>query len=156
VLLMSQTSPTSSPISSNKLSPGTRVLRASPSFSGRTIGASCATEGRRDITFRRKNNHYALLGVPSHASSSDIKVAYRKLALKYHPDVMPQHQFEAATELFSEINEAYDILSDSQKRKAYDDQHLIPNFNTARGAASPSSSFGHGRGRNWETDQCWC
>jgi len=58
---------------------------------------------------------------------------------------------------FSEINKAYDTLSDSQKRKAYDDLYVIPNFETARAAACPSSSsFGHWRGKNWETDQCWC
>jgi len=155
--LMSQTSPRSNPISSNQLSPGNRVLRASASFNGRTISASCATEGTRDIPFRRKKDHYALLGVPSHASCSDIRVAYRRLALKYHPDVMPMHQLETATELFSEINKGYDTLSDPQKRKAYDDLCVIPNFETARAAACPSSSsFGHWRGRNWETDQCWC
>jgi hypothetical protein len=147
--LIFPTSTTSSPISSNQLSPGNRVLRASASFNGRTISASFATEEKRD--------HYALLGVPCHASCSDMRVAYRRLALKYHPDVMPLHQLETATDLFSEINEAYDTLSDPQKRKAYDDLRLIPNFDTARAAASPSSSsFGHWRGRNWETDQCWC
>jgi len=150
--LMSPTSPTCSRISSNPLSPGKRVLRASASFNGRTISASCATEEKRDIAFRRrKKDHYALLGVPCGVSYSDIRVAYRRLALKYHPDVMPLHQLETATDLFSEINEAYDTLSDPQKRKAYDDKHLIPSFNTARAAGS-----GHWRGRSWETDQCWC
>jgi len=155
--LIFPTSTTSSPISSTQLSPGNRFLRASASFNGRTISASFATEEKRDIAFKRKKDHYALLGVPCHASCSDIRVAYRRLALKYHPDVMPLHQLETATDLFSEINEAYDTLSDPQKRKAYDDLRLIPNFDTARAAASPSSSsFGHWRGRNWETDQCWC
>jgi len=157
---MSQTNPTSSPISSNQPSPGKRVLRASASFNGRPISASCATEEKRDINiaFRKKKDHYALLGVPCDSSYSDIRVAYRKLALKYHPDVKPLHQLETATELFSEINKAYDTLSDPQKRKAYDALHIIPNFDTARTAASPSSSspFGQWKGRNWETDQCWC
>jgi len=153
---MSPTSTTSSPISSNQLSSGKRVLRASASFNGRTISASGTTEEKRDIAFRRKKDYYALFGVPCDASYSDIRVSYRRLALKYHPDVMPLQQLETATELFSEINEAYDTLSDPQKRKAYDDLHLIPNFDTARAAAAPSSSFGQWRGRNWETDQCWC
>jgi hypothetical protein len=150
--LMSPTSPTCSRISSNPLSAGKRVLRASASFNGRTISASCATEEKRGLAFRRrKKDHYALLGVPCGVSYSDIRVAYRRLALKYHPDVMPLHQLETATDLFSEINEAYDTLSDPQKRKAYDDMLLIPSFNTARAAGS-----GHWRGRSWETDQCWC
>jgi hypothetical protein len=150
---MSQTSPASSPISS----PRKRVLTSSASINGRTISASCATEEKRDIAFWRKQDHYALLGVPCDASFSDIRVAYRKLALRYHPDVMPLHQLETSTERFSEINKAYDTLSDPEKRKAYDDLQLIPNFDTARAAASPvSSSYGQWRGKNWETDQCWC
>jgi hypothetical protein len=152
---MSQTSPTVSSISGNQRSAGKRVLSASASFNGRTTSTSCATEEKRDIAFRRKNDHYALLGVPCHASYSDIRVAYRRLALKYHPDVMTLDKLETPTRFFSEINEAHDTLSDPQKRKAYDDIYLIPSFDTARTPGSPSSSFRQWRRRNWETDQCW-
>ncbi len=65
-----------------------------------------------------KKNYYEILGVDKKASNDDIKSAYRKLAMKYHPD-RNQGNAEAA-EKFKEINEAHETLSDSQKRAAYD------------------------------------
>lgn len=61
---------------------------------------------------------YELLGVERNASETDIKKAYRKLAMKYHPDRNPDDK--SAEEKFKEIQRAYDILSDSKKRAAYD------------------------------------
>ena len=61
---------------------------------------------------------YEILGVARSASDDDIKKAYRKLAMKYHPDRNPDSK--EAEEKFKEIKEAYEILSDSQKRAAYD------------------------------------
>lgn len=63
-------------------------------------------------------DYYAILGVNKSASQEEIKKAYRKLALKYHPDRNPGDK--TAEEKFKEINEAYDILKDEQKRAAYD------------------------------------
>lgn len=65
-----------------------------------------------------KRDYYEVLGVAKGADDSEIKKAYRKLAKKYHPDANPDNK--EAEEKFKEISEAYEILSDSQKRAAYD------------------------------------
>jgi curved DNA-binding protein len=65
-----------------------------------------------------KKDYYDLLGVQKTASEEEIKKAYRKLALKYHPDRNPGNK--QAEEQFKEINEAYAVLSDKDKRKEYD------------------------------------
>jgi curved DNA-binding protein len=62
-------------------------------------------------------DYYQILGVPREADTADIKKAYRKLARKYHPDV---NQQAGAEENFKQINEAYEVLKDSDKRQAYD------------------------------------
>ncbi len=65
-----------------------------------------------------KKDYYEVLGVGKTASGDDFKKAYRKLAMQYHPDRNPDN--EDAAQKFREISEAYDILSDDQKRAAYD------------------------------------
>ena len=65
-----------------------------------------------------KKNYYDILGVDKKASADEIKAAYRKLAMKYHPDRNQGN--EEAAEKFKEINEANETLSDQQKRAAYD------------------------------------
>ena len=64
-------------------------------------------------------DYYETLGVSRNASDSDIKKAYRKLTMQYHPDRNLDNPEEAA-EKFKEIQKAYDILSDPQKKAAYD------------------------------------
>ena len=64
-------------------------------------------------------DYYHILGVPQNASDEQIKKAYRKLAMQYHPDRNPDKE-KWANEKFKEINEAYAVLGDPQKRKQYD------------------------------------
>lgn len=63
-------------------------------------------------------DYYKILGVDKNATDAEIKKKYRKLAKKYHPDVNQNN--EAASNKFKEINEAYEVLSDKEKRKQYD------------------------------------
>lgn len=65
-----------------------------------------------------KRDYYEVLGLAKGASEDDIKKAYRKLAMKYHPDRNPDDK--SAEEKFKEASEAYEVLSDAQKRSAYD------------------------------------
>ena len=65
-----------------------------------------------------KSDYYDLLGVDRNAEASAIKKAYRKLAIKYHPDKNPDDAEAEAK--FKEIGEAYEVLSDEEKRAAYD------------------------------------
>ena len=67
-----------------------------------------------------KRDYYEILGVPKTATLADIKKAYRSLALKYHPDRVPEAEKKAAEEKFKEISEAYGVLSDPQKKQTYD------------------------------------
>ncbi|CAG8630926.1 14815_t:CDS:10, partial [Acaulospora morrowiae] len=65
----------------------------------------------------RPTNYYEVLGVESNATENEIRKAYRKLAMKFHPDKNPD---EEASEKFKEISHAYEILSDQEKREMYD------------------------------------
>lgn len=65
----------------------------------------------------QKRDYYDILGVQREASSEEIKKAFRRLARQYHPDINKE---EGAADKFKEINEAYEVLSDSQKRAVYD------------------------------------
>ncbi|HEY7740839.1 MAG TPA: molecular chaperone DnaJ [Steroidobacteraceae bacterium] len=89
-----------------------------------------------------KRDYYQVLGVPRNATEDAIKKAYRRLAMKYHPDRNPDDK--EAEERFKEAKEAYEILTDAQKRAAYD-QYGHAGLDAARGAGqgfSPSEAFG--------------
>src|SRR3974377_100688 len=65
-----------------------------------------------------KQDYYDLLGVSNKATAKDIRAAFRKLARKYHPDLNPGDK--SAEEKFKQVQEAYDVLSDTKKRQMYD------------------------------------
>lgn len=67
-----------------------------------------------------ENDYYKILGVDKKASDEDIKKAYRKLAMKYHPDHYKGDDKKGAEEQFKKISEAYAVLKDAEKRKQYD------------------------------------
>ena len=67
-----------------------------------------------------KRDYYDVLGVQKNASEAEIKKAYRRLAMKHHPDRNTGDQAAAAEKSFKEAKEAYEVLSDAQKRAAYD------------------------------------
>ena len=67
----------------------------------------------------QKRDYYEVLEVPKTATADELKKAYRKMAKKYHPDANPNNKAEAEAK-FKEVNEAYEVLSDKQKRNMYD------------------------------------
>ena len=82
-----------------------------------------------------KRDYYEVLGVDKNATDEELKKAFRKLAKKYHPDANQDNKAEAEAK-FKEVNEAYEVLSDSQKRKMYDQF----------GFNGPQGGFGGGNG----------
>ena len=89
----------------------------------------------------RSPDYYKTLGVDRKASADEIKKAYRKLARKYHPDTNKE---AGAEERFKEISEAYDVLSDSEKRKKYDRGGLFTTANPFGGAAGGATAADFG------------
>lgn len=97
-----------------------------------------------------KRDYYEVLGVDKNATDEEIKKAYRKLAKKYHPDANPDNKKEAEAK-FKEVNEAYETLSDKQKRQMYDQfgpegpsgfNGFGGGFNGANGSYTYSTSYG--------------
>lgn len=89
----------------------------------------------------QSKNYYNVLGVSETASGDEIKKAYRKLAVKYHPDKNPSNPKEAETK-FKEISEAYFVLSDEKKRAQYDQMRKF--------GGGSSGNFAGAQGFNFE------
>jgi len=86
-----------------------------------------------------KRDYYEVLGVPKTATQDELKKAYRKLAVQYHPDKNPNDK--SAEEKFKELGEAYDVLGDEQKRAAYDRYGHAAFAGGMPGAGAPGGGF---------------
>ena len=85
-------------------------------------------------------DYYSILGVTEKASDGEITKAYRKLAMQYHPDRNPGKE-KSANEKFKEINEAYGVLGDPQKRKQYDQFGTVGNIGDVFSSPFTTTTF---------------
>jgi molecular chaperone DnaJ len=88
------------------------------------------------------SDYYQTLGVPKNASQDEVKKAFRKLAREYHPDKHPGDK--AAEEKFKEVSEAYETLSDPEKRKQYDELSRLGAFGPGAGGFRPGAGGAQG------------
>jgi DnaJ-domain-containing protein 1 len=93
-----------------------RAERVKPGYGRAQITQATKSRQQRNPGMA-KRDYYEILGVAKDASEADLKKAYRRLAMKYHPDRNPD---ESALEQFKEAKEAYEVLTDADKRSAYD------------------------------------
>jgi len=101
-----------------------------------------------------KRDYYEVLGVPRGTSADEIKKAHRRLVRKYHPDMNKNNP--AATEQFKEVQEAYDVLSDSQKRQNYDQfGHAGVGAGAGPAGGDPGEAFRRARGGNGAGGRQW-
>lgn len=89
-----------------------------------------------------EEDFYQVLGVPRTATEKEIQKAYRTLARKYHPDMAEEGEKEKAKTRFQKIQEAYEVLSDSEKRKMYDQYGSA--YHQARSSGGPNPFAGYG------------
>ena len=93
-------------------------------------------------------DYYKILGVSKNATDAEIKKAFKTMARKYHPDMHPENEKAAWTEKFKDLNEAYTVLSDKQKRTIYDQVGQQDYQNYARGGGASASRGRGGMGGN--------
>lgn len=96
-----------------------RVKEKEPTFPGIL---KLIEEAKREEKKSKKRDYYQILGVDKNASESEIKKAYKKLAIKWHPDKNNQsdEQQKLAEKTFRDVNDAYTVLSDAKKRNQFD------------------------------------
>ena len=95
-----------------------------------------------------KRDYYEVLGVNKGCTEEELKKAYRKLAKQYHPDLNPDDK--DAEEKFKEVGEAYEVLSDKEKRAKYDQfGHAGVDPSYGAGGGAYGGGFGGGGGGSW-------
>lgn len=93
------------------------------------------------MTKNDSKNYYSILGLSKDASSEDIKKAYKRLAKEYHPDMVAESDKATAEKRFKEINEAYQVLSDPQKKEMYDRFGSTSGFSSTGGSKAGGQGF---------------
>src|SRR3979490_945299 len=90
-----------------------------------------------------KQDCYELLGVPRKATAKEIRTSFRKLARKYHPDLNPGDK--SSEEKFKQLQEAYDVLSDTKKRQMYDQYGFYSDAGPGPAAGGPQGQLQGGQ-----------
>ena len=90
-----------------------------------------------------KKDYYEVLGIAKGASAEDIKKAYRKLAREHHPDMVKETDKKHAEERFKEINEAYQVLGDTEKKQMYDQYGHTANHQGSSGQQGQWGPFSY-------------
>ncbi|KAJ9165962.1 hypothetical protein P3X46_020772 [Hevea brasiliensis] len=147
---------------------GSRSQAPRVSFRPLRVSAACSTTAERTTTHSHiasPGSLYEVLGIQTGSTCLEIKAAYRRLARVLHPDVAANGQKEETTFEFIKIHEAYETLSDPEKRADYDrslfwcgrqmsSPFVMSAAATKMGSYSASGFSGY-TSRKWETDQCW-
>ncbi|CAA6663214.1 unnamed protein product [Spirodela intermedia] len=122
----------------------------------RSYGGCGGTPEAAAVGLAAAETLYDVLSLPAGADAREIKAAFRRLARRRHPDVVPPEGRAASGEEFKRILAAYSILSDPDERVEYDRQLTAAEARrrTCWSSFSRSYSAGFSR-RTWETDQCW-
>lgn len=100
-------------------------------------------EASTELKKSKLKDYYKVLGVPRDVDGATLKKAYRKLALQSHPDKATNEEKDAAEKRFAEINEAYEILSDPQKRRLHDMGEDVNDPTAGQGFGQQHFHFGH-------------
>lgn len=107
----------------------------------------CASRRHFASCSEGSSNPYSVLGVGPNATAEEIKAAYKKQALKWHPDRQPAEKKDEATKKFSVIADAYEVLSNPEKRRAYDSGFSSP------GASAPGAGSGYSRPQGYHSKE---